>query len=77
MKMRILILVMASAITVLELLALIFGVFPRWPIGSIYRADEPTHFWSMWWNMGGLAVISWICVYLARRPRPPKAPYEK
>lgn len=76
-RMRVFIIAMASGLTTLEILAAIFGVFPRWPDHNLTRADEPVHFWTVWIEMGCLTLMSWVIVYFARRPRPPKAPYEK
>jgi hypothetical protein len=75
--MRVFIIAMASGLTTLEIWAAIVGVFPRWPGHNLVRADEPIHFWTVWQEMAVLTVMSWICVWLSRRPRPPKAPYEK
>ena len=75
--MRVFILIMASALTTLEIGAGVTGVFPRWPDHNLVRVEEPIHFWTVWQEMAVLTVISWICVYLARRPKPPVPPYEK
>lgn len=72
-SMRVFILIMASALTALEIGAAVTGVFPRWPDHNLTRADEPIHFWTVWQEMAVLTVMSWSIVWLAR-PRPPKPP---
>lgn len=75
--MRAFIWAMATLLSLIEIGALVLGFFPRWPGPSVYLAQEPGHFWTLWAEMGIMAIISWVCVFLARRPREPKPPYEK